>query len=333
VVATGVAVISPARFALAPAVHRVLVAALIVLATGCGPLPIPGRQAAHVRDPSRFPAELAPLRAKIDASELAYVRIVPEPRTGLRPWQSKFRGVAYLPKGQAYPRDPHGDPLVLLVQVNFAEMPALAGYPDRGLLQLFIAPDQSAEHVWGMASYDEKPWNDQRYFASLQDQRHFRVLFHPQVVTDPAQLDTPPPVPAGLNLPIDGEAAMRFERDVEPVLIDDYRFAKVFGAGAYEYFPRFGARSEDIGQAYVDFSRSWSPAKVGGYASFVQEDPRQLQPDEDWLLLIEMQSGGYLGTDGFEIMWGDAGVGGLFIRRADLARRDFSKVAYYWDNH
>jgi uncharacterized protein YwqG len=32
-------------------------------------------------------------------------------------------------------------------------------------------------------------------------------------------------------------------------------------------------------------------------------------------------------------MWGDSGTGTFFIRRADLKKRDFSKVAYYWDNH
>lgn len=29
--------------------------------------------------------------------------------------------------------------------------------------------------------------------------------------------------------------------------------------------------------------------------------------------------------------WGSGGIGNFYIRPEDLARRDFSKVMYYWD--
>lgn len=304
---------------------------------GCGPLPVPpaGTQAAspQVRDRSRFPPELAELKSAIDASELPYVRIVPVAAKRLPPWASKFGGRAYLPGQQPYPRDAHGRPLALQAQVNFAEMPALAGYPSHGLLQFFTSGGMDDEHVYGAIQYDGTPFDGDDYIASMQDQRYFRVLFHPEVITDPAALATPPAPPLDDLPPVRGEAAMKFERDSEPVLIDDYRFEKVFGKTGYEYFGRFGAREEQVGQAYVEYSRTWATAKVGGYASVVQQDPRHLQPDADWLVLLELQSDGYLERDGWEIMWGDAGVGLLLIRRADLEKADFSKVAFYWDNH
>lgn len=73
-------------------------------------------------------------------------------------------------------------------------------------------------------------------------------------------------------------------------------------------------------------------AKIGGYGRFVQRDPREGAPEgEDWLVLLNIRSASL--EEGADILWGDAGTGSFPIRREDLARRDFSNVAYYWDNH
>ena len=45
------------------------------------------------------------------------------------------------------------------------------------------------------------------------------------------------------------------------------------------------------------------------------------------LLLFQLDS-----DEGMDLMWGDMGVGHFFIREADLAARDFSRVLYDWDN-
>ena len=69
-------------------------------------------------------------------------------------------------------------------------------------------------------------------------------------------------------------------------------------------------------------------ARIGGYSRVEQMDPRLEFPEEDWILLFSLDSQG----DGdYAVGWGDGGVGNFYIRPADLARRDFSKVMYYWD--
>ena len=65
--------------------------------------------------------------------------------------------------------------------------------------------------------------------------------------------------------------------------------------------------------------------QAGGYPVFVQWDFRK--PDYlaayDTVLLR-------LTSDDF-LMWGDVGEANFLIRREDLAKRDFSKVIFWWD--
>lgn len=53
---------------------------------------------------------------------------------------SKFLGSPYSPVDEEYPSDANGDPLILIAQINFAEVPELSGFPRSGLLQLFFSP-------------------------------------------------------------------------------------------------------------------------------------------------------------------------------------------------
>lgn len=52
------------------------------------------------------------------------------------PTASKMSGLPYLPAGMDYPQF-HGEDAHFLAQFNFAELPRLAGFPERGILQLF----------------------------------------------------------------------------------------------------------------------------------------------------------------------------------------------------
>lgn len=69
-----------------------------------------------------LPSQLKPFARKIAASKLTHVDV--RPVTGpTTPWDSKLRGVPYYPKDKPWPRDVDGRPLVMLVQLNFSEMP------------------------------------------------------------------------------------------------------------------------------------------------------------------------------------------------------------------
>ncbi|GAA5513288.1 hypothetical protein Dcar01_02021 [Deinococcus carri] len=295
-----------------------------------------------------LPPVLEPYRPQLQASERPVVRLAAEPGREPRLWESKVGGVPYRPKGAAWPHARGEDtrPLVFLAQVNFAELngdgQALPDFPSRGLLQFFIL-------------------NDDFYGAEMASsmkldgaQKHYRVLYWPEVVEDEAALDTSVPRPeydpqevarlreGGFEsliddssliweeLPYDWDAleeetafpfrprALAFLPDHEPVSGADGMASAVLGVNIWAE----GVTGHDL--ASVLYNLSPGDHKLGGYPNFTQSDPRQ--PADDLILLFQLDSDERLG-----LMWGDVGTANFFIRPQDLKRRDFSKVAYHWD--
>jgi uncharacterized protein YwqG len=305
--------------------------ACVALLAGCSrepPVESGGQRAA--KGPGKLPAELGPYRTAIESSRLEFVRVRVEKGLGAKPWSSSFLGRAYRPKGTAWPTDREGKAMALLAQIHFAEVPALAGYPRKGLLQFFVSPGEGRDHIWGMAMYQETPYVAERYFESLMEPAHFRVVYHPEVITDESQLDLAAPPQTDGHLPVVTPAILSFVSDQEYVPPTDYRFEQIVGKQPYRLFESFGEREQQVAQEYFEYAYRPYAAKIGGYGYFVQEDPRTIRPKEDWLVLLEIQSSNEGGVD---ILWGDSGMGVFLIRRADLESLDFSRVAYYWDNH
>lgn len=75
----------------------------------------------------------------LNNSTLPFVRINAIEATNFTLIQSKFLGLPYLPKGFLYPTDSNRQPLILLAQINFAELPPLPNYPTNGILQFYIS--------------------------------------------------------------------------------------------------------------------------------------------------------------------------------------------------
>lgn len=306
----------------------------LMFAAGCSDKDPPTGPAKVVEQhlSKELPQELEQFRPTIEAAKLDFVRINASARQGTTPRASKFRGTPYRPKGVEWPTGSDGQPLTLLVQINFSDMPPLAGYPKAGILQFFIGGEGGGAHphMWGMGFYEEKPYDPERYFQSLQYQANFRVIYYPDLIADDSGLDTTSPPQPKFALPVMSEAELSFAPGSEYVTPWDYRFERVFGKEAHELFAGFGPREQGIAEQYIRFTHREALAKLGGYASFVQDDPRKIRSSEDWLVLLDIRSGVENGVD---VMWGDAGVGALLIRRDDLEKLDFSRVAYYWDNH
>jgi uncharacterized protein YwqG len=86
---------------------------------------------------SRYINEVFILKVKKPAVRLKATR----GKTGAK--DTKFGGKPFIPKGFHYPRK-NGDPLVLIAQINFAEIPHLDGYPESGLLQIYLEYDETA---------------------------------------------------------------------------------------------------------------------------------------------------------------------------------------------
>ena len=277
---------------------------------------------------ANLPPQLQPFASAIARSKLPHVDVRPilGPTT---PWNSKLRGVPYYPKDKPWPVDVDSKPLVMFVQINFAEMPPLPGYPAEGILQLYLSADYAPDkHMWGMRS-DSKHKSER---DRLTDQSYFRALYFPRISRDARTLITAAPAVAiddEYSFPAINEARLIFALTSSYVRYEDYRFKRYFGQDGADFFYR-DRDTEKVLEAYEKFMGGWEYfARIGGYSRVEQQDPRSEFPDENWVLLFSLDS---QGPGGYAVGWGDGGVGNFYIRREDLANRDFSKVMYYWDS-
>ena len=87
-----------------------------------------------------IPSFLNEFRQKLQEYKLETVQIIAKPIAKgktLTIKQSKFLGKPFLPANMEYPKNKFGSPLVLLVQINFEEVPPIKYYPKKGILQIF----------------------------------------------------------------------------------------------------------------------------------------------------------------------------------------------------
>lgn len=265
--------------------------------------------------PELVQAALEPYREALEASRRPVVQISLVDFPEDEPLASKVGGSAWWPRAEAAPVGEDGSALVLLAQINFGEMPASTAYPDSGLLQFFIAPDD----YYG-ANFDSG-----FSVEELSEQRNFRVVYWPDTSgpeqTLPPQADEDYMTP---HLP-DKPRRMQFAAGQERMSSSDYRFDQMLGGNGYERFEAWadenGHDKRIVDDIYLELDGSGH--KFGGYPYFTQSDPRAEGPYE---LLLQLDTDEHM-------MWGDAGVGGFFIDPADLARGDFSRVMYNWDCH
>jgi uncharacterized protein YwqG len=247
---------------------------------------------------NRFSSDPAAIRAT-ERPMLAASTDGAPPRS---PTSSQLGGLPWWPAGKPFPTDAAGRPLMLLAQINMAELPLLDPLPRTGLLQLFIGRDDT----YGCNFCD----------PALRDD--FACVFHEDSTASAAVIDpafNPDSDMSPLYEPLK-PIALTFAPGRMPVDPTDYRMEKLL--------PKVLA-DEVRREAYYDNLRP--PAiRIGGYPTFTQDDPRfRTEPGAlgDFNLLTVDT------TDG--IMWGDSGVAQFFIHEDDLRRRDFSRVVYNWD--
>jgi uncharacterized protein YwqG len=268
-------------------------------------------------DPEKIdslPLEFQPYHEQLAATIRPHIQITAKPgKTQLL--QSKILGLPYLPRDQTYPKDIDGHPMLLLAQLNFSEIPTIPDYPDQGILQFFISTN------------DDTFGANLESFESMQAQSRFQVRYFGSIVAEPEQIHDfeflrPEFADAALRSPAEWECELSFEQKEGIVCLEDYRFEQCLGA---HFFERFGANQAEVQETYWQTFSSQGH-RIGGYAFFPNTDPRIAAPEEDWLLLLQIDTDSEAG-----IFWGDVGVGSFFIPRANLLRRDFSKVLYTWD--
>lgn len=239
---------------------------------------------------------------------------------------SKFGGLPYWQDGMEYPTaKDDGTKLVLLAQINFGQMPHLDDFPESGILQFFIKPDDIYGCDFDKINYDK-----------------WRPVYH-ENIGEPMSEDALRAMGVKTAeeveyFPLSPEFALSFEKQ-ENVL--NMTCEELFEREVRKIAPKLSLPVPEENTPFYDFfSESISDEfydecnreghRIGGYPAFTQCDPRLPGDDKDVLLLqIDSCGDGDVG-DGL-IMWGDCGIGNFFISRDDLKKRDFSRVLYNWD--
>jgi uncharacterized protein YwqG len=248
-----------------------------------------------------LPDFLGEFRAPLERYKLDYVKILATSvlaGESLPLQQSKFLGKPFLPVGTPYPHDEKGQPMLLLAQLNFAEIPALADFPTTGILQFFVSPTE---------------W---------YDAEDYQVLFHPSTTAQPQTDFSFLPSDIAAHSPIRAEHALAFSLATEYGGAGDCRFDMSFGGkDYYEYEKTLTKEQQDQLDSYCNNSGH----RLGGYAYFTQGDPREYGTDRQadvQLLQIDIDE---------QIMFGDSGLGHFFISPAALVARQFDQAYFYWD--
>lgn len=152
--------------------------------------------------------------------------------------------------------------MILLAQINFAEVPPLAEYPTAGVLQLFVSSTE-----WMNA-----------------DPKDYRILFHLDPTIE-AQTDFSFLTHAlYTESPILVEHSLAFTLETEYGGAEDCRFTPDFeGKDYYEYQETLPQEQ----QQELDHYCYTTGHKIGGYAFFTQGDPRDYgaSRQQDLLLL------------------------------------------------
>lgn len=281
-----------------------------------------GACASQADDNTLARAILAPAAQALQATERPVARIALEALAKDEVRLSKVGGRAYWAAGRDYPRGPAGEPLALLAQLDLAELRDMPGFPHRGLLQFFIDGDD----YYG-AALDAAPGQDR--MSALAQQRGFRVVYWPDA-------SVPPVAPPALSrrvldeLPFDPAKPrrIRLQADHETLGLQDARLAATLGGDLDALVERYTRehpderRDPDWLAEQVAEHLDRTGHKLGGHPDFTQSDPRR--PDDRRVLLLQLDSDEAL-------MWGDSGIANFFIDPDDLARADFSRVAFHWD--
>ena len=276
---------------------------------------------------------------------------------------SHLGGVPYVPRDGEIPTDEKGSQLWLCAQINFAQMPHLDGFPDRGIFQLF-ASDFDADGGFGF------------YAGECEEQSGWKAVYYEEVdssVTEAecaAKMAVPWEEASKKNMP---RPAHKFDlKDIEegraelwripahplkisfrPVVQDvigdnDFRFDDLFaaelerrlpGADPEEFMPyelRDETDEERETLRRVRDQIESGGCKLGGYAYFEQYDIREDNEERAaWDILLFQLRDDFTDFPAGEFPEMDLYLGGLgalniLIRPEDLANRDFSRVLGYW---
>jgi len=212
---------------------------------------------------------------------------------------SKFLGVPFYPKSKIYPKDKNGKPMLLAAQINFEEIPKLSSFPENGILQLFLS---------GTDWYDEE----------------YKIVYHSKSETEEKFInDFSFLIEDGYEeMPIRKVHTLKFEKSIENGGLEDCQFDFQFGGLDWlDFIEKLNEKEEKEFDNYFEAGGH----KLGGYAEFTQSDPREYgDRNKDDVQLLQIDSDE-------NIIFGDVGIGHVFINSKSLKNREFEKAYFTWD--
>lgn len=285
------------------------------------------------------------LREEISDAEIAAIESTIRPFVAIEakvsgsnsplPWESRFGGRPYLPKGTEYP---HIDdkPAPLLAQINFAEVPPLEGFPTSGILQFYAVDKPTWE--WNHSWFATEGRTSMSY-GELMELAGAKVLFFPDPILSVEAVTTDFRfLPSFEHLIVPERLDLRFQIKLAPMdvgglntWIETLRESEFFTEN-YDYALRelSDRTSNDALLEEAAHLLYGDGHRLGGYPTFSQSDPRaqlfplafgESFPPYDLLFRMVGQPGVNLHDS---ILY-------FLIPPADLQSRNFSNVLFYSD--
>ncbi|KAA8828855.1 DUF1963 domain-containing protein [Bifidobacterium tissieri] len=257
---------------------------------------------------------------------------------------TKYGGPFLLPDDYELPVNPgNGVPMVLLAQWNFERLPRLEGFPQNGLLQCFVdATDDDLDQDVTQTTDDGNDGNDDSENDKAWESWKIRYIPANLLSTDAphaAQVITPHwqlyhGCVKPTQVPFDDEN-MQFklhgELTTSPMGVTDYRYEDLLESCLDQLDEEDRELFDD---EYADmenllFQRiSGDGHRLGGYPLFTQDDPRTYMDEDEAADLVMVAQ---INSIEFKMMFGDNGIGHIFIPSAALHDTDFSQAFYQWD--
>lgn len=258
-----------------------------------------------------LPPQFEPMRDWLKANFTSYIKIKAGEEVGsfdkpnstgdpLTVWQSKIGGNPYFPKELDYPTDQiTGQAMPLLLQINCAEVPKIAGFdfPQAGILQFYLGFEPADAHL-------------------TPDK--YRVLYFPEISHDESDLIT-------------DFSFIEDRNTIREIYNEIYPLEFVVGKDLF-WESRYGTEieiPEDIEELSGAFSAwIWNydyenqtgmrGSKLGGYVDF-HADVNDIAGSANGRLLLELRHPSF--SDDYFY---------FFIPEAQLSDRDFSEVEFYF---
>lgn len=222
---------------------------------------------------------------------------------------SKYLGYPFIPLEMEYPKDKNGKVFIPTIQINFADIPKMGRYPEKGILQIFLSQDFNFREEDCFVRYireEQLEWPHITDFSFLKDELYANNPFK-QIY----------------KLEFEQSTCWASEKD------SHYAFTceEFDDLTIEEYLWELMDEDEDAYDECRDFFADGMGSKLGGYGHFVHGDIREIKTDiKDYELLLQIDGSDEAVHNGEEDVYLH-----VFIDKEDLAKADFSKVRVDWE--